>query len=169
MILDSLLMFDFQRSGAALTVGNVDSTNTIDLHGSNLIPVLASGQGARDIGIGDNPAMKVLVQVGTTLTSGGGATLQVSVQGAPDNGSGAPGAYTIFAQGPVVALASLVTGAYPLAIDMPRPAAGAPIPRFVKLVYATATAAFTGGTISGGLVLDRQDYVNYPAGLTISN
>ena len=172
MILDNLLMFDIAGSlngGALGSVGANPSTNVIDLHGSGLIPVLASGQGARDIGVGDNPAMKVLCQVNTTVTSGGALTLAVAIQGAPDNGSGAPGTYTSYASSPSYALATLAAGARLLDIDMPRPPAGIAMPRFLRMLYTVGTAAGTGGTITSALVLDRQDYVNYPAGVTINN
>lgn len=170
MILDSLLVWDSARAASGFTVSTQDSTNIIDLAATGQIPVLAAGQGARDLGVGDNPALKINVQVATALTSGGASTLQVAIQGAPDNGSGAPGAWTIYAQSSVYALATLaVVGANLLPIDLPRPPAGAPLPRFLKLTYTVGTAVFTGGTIYAELVLDRQDWITYPAGLVINN
>ena len=83
------------------------------------IPVLANLQGARDIGIGDNPALKLLVQVVTTIT--GGTSLQVVLQGAPDNGSGAPVLLTNWWASPVYLEASLIAGTRLYDMDMPRP------------------------------------------------
>lgn len=173
MILDSLYMWDTAYTMVAGTTGSIaahDSTNVIDLHGSGLIPTLANLQGARDMGIGDSPALKISCQVTTACTSGGAATLSVSLQGAPDNGSGAEGSYTLWYASPAYALATIaVVGASLLPMDMPRPPAGVGMPRFLKLVYTIAAATLTAGVIKSYLVVDRQDVVQYPAGLTISN
>ena len=175
MILDALLQF----STAQAITASADSTNVIDLGvgqpGNPQIPGFAGGGGARDMGIGDDPALKILVLVGTafaTLTS-----LAVTMQGAPDNGSGSPGAFTIMATGPAVAVANLVSGARIFEIDMPRPAPGQPIPRFLKLNYAVTGSNATAGTVNAYLVVDRDDqpkdalgvYGGYPAGVTVAN
>lgn len=184
MILDGFLAFDTAYVLVAGTTGSIaahDSTNTVDLGvGSTTqpaIPSFAAGGGARDIGIGDDPAMKLLVLVTTTITSGGAPTLTLSVQGAPDNGAGAPGAFTIMLQSQAYALATLIQGARLLDDDMPRQVAGQPLPRFIKLVYTIATATLTGGTLQAYLVLDRHDLPEqanavlggYPAGIAVQN
>ena len=170
MILDKLYEFDPNPTSVAIAAGTQASTNVIDLHGAGLIPVLANLQGARDMGVGDNPALKINCQVVVAFTSGGAGTLSVSLQGAPDNGSGAPGSYTTWFVSPVYALATVaVIGANLLPMDMPRPPAGIGMPRFVRLLYTVATATMTAGSVASHLVIDRQDYVNYPAGLVISN
>ena len=74
MILDGLLQFD-SAANLALAVGTYNSTNVIDLGVTSGIPTSANGGGARDIGIGDDPAMKLLVDITTTFTSGGAGTL----------------------------------------------------------------------------------------------
>jgi hypothetical protein len=175
MILDGFLQFSSAQN-LAQVAGSYDSTNVIDL-GLSGIPLSASGGGARDIGIGDDPAMKLLVLVTTTFTSAGAATLQVSVQGAPDNGSGVPGSYNIMAQSDVFAKALLIAGARLFDIDMPRPQPGQALPRFIKLVYAIGTATTTAGNCTSYLVLDRHDLPEqsnavlggYPAGINIAN
>lgn len=170
MILDGLLQF----SSAQAVTATADSTNVLDL-GLSGLPTSAGGGGARDIGIGDDPAMKVLVLVTTafaTLTS-----LQVLFRGAPDNGSGAEGSYTTMVSGPVVPVASLVVGARLLDIDVPRPAPGQAVPRFLKLNYTVAGSNATAGNVSSYLVLDRHDLPEqsnatlggYPAGITVAN
>src|SRR5258706_7843877 len=118
MILDALLQFDNAVS-LAIAVGSQVSTNVIDLGITSGIPTSASGGGARDIGIGDDPAMKLLVQVSTTFTSGGAATLAVALQGAVDNGAGAPAAFSTWWTSPAYALATLVAGGPPSPICMP--------------------------------------------------
>src|SRR6266481_5188384 len=126
MILDGFLQFSSAQSIAA-GVSTINSTNDIDLGvglvGNQQIPTFAAGGGARDIGIGDDPAMKLLVQISTTVTSGGAATLQVALQGAPDSGTGTEGAFVTWYTSPVYALATLIAGARLLDMDMPRPPA----------------------------------------------
>jgi hypothetical protein len=175
MILDAFLMFD-TAANLAQVAGTYNSANIIDLHMAG-IPVLAANQGARDMGIGDDPAMKVLCQVTTTFASGGAATLVANLQGAPDNGSGAPGTYTTYLSSPTLALATLVAGARLANWDMPRPPAGVAFPRFLRMTYVIGAATTTAGVVESGLVLDRDDhpyqsnatYGGYPAGITIAN
>ena len=99
-----------------------------------------------------------------------------TVQGAPDNGAGAPGAYVIMIFGPVVALAQMVVGTRFLDVDMPRPAPNQPLPRFLQLGY-TSVGTFTLGQIQAYLVLDRHDLPEqanailggYPPGVAVAN
>ncbi len=174
MILDSLLSF-------SLTAGDVPtvtatSGNILDLHMAG-IPVLANLSGARDLGIGDDPALKLLVQV--TATFAGGTSLAVAIQGATDNGSGAPNAFSTWWTSPAYALATLVQGARLLDMDMPRPPAGISIPRFLQLNYTIVGTMSGGGTLKSFIVIDRHDqpYLStsnavlggYPAGITVAN
>jgi hypothetical protein len=186
MILDNLLMFTGSSNGAtggivsgpqtdAPTTGAQNSSNVIDLHLVG-IPVLANNQGARDIGIGDDPAMKLLVQVIATFV--GGTSVQVALQGATDNGAGAPAAWSTWWTSPVVLTASLTAGARLYDMDMPRPPAGIAVPRFLRMLF-TSAGTFTGGSIEACIVLDRMDQMynatnnaimgGYPAGIIISN
>lgn len=178
MILDGLLMFtNFTGGGTGTgdtpTTGSQVSTNQLDL-GLLGIPLSAQGGGARDIGIGDDPAMKILVLVTTAFTAG--TSLQANIQGAPDNGSGAPGSYVIMASGPVVVEANLIAGSRLFDIDMPRPAPAQPLPRFLQLGYVSV-GTHTAGAVKGFLVLDRHDLPEqanatlggYPAGVNVAN
>lgn len=178
MILDSLLQFDNAVS-LAIAAGTQASTNVIDLGITSGIPSSANGGGARDIGIGDDPAMKLLVQVTTTFTSGGAGTLSFSLQGAVDNGSGAPAAFSTWWTSPVYALATLNAGSRLFDMDMPRPPDGIAIPRFLRGLWTVATATMTAGNASAFIVLDRDDQPyqgtdnsilgGYPAGINIAN
>lgn len=171
MILDALLQFD---PAATPWTGTTNSQNVIDLGVTSGVPTSANGGGARDIGIGDDPAMKLLVQVITTFL--GGTNLTVNFQGAPDNGSGAPGAYTTYISSPAILLAALIAGARLLDIDVPRPPPGVAIPRFLRLTYV-ASGTFTAGVIESLIVLDRMDQIEqsnavmggYPVGITVQN
>lgn len=174
MILDGLLQFS-GPNGDAPTASGV-STNIIDLHLVG-IPVLAAGQGARDMGIGDDPALKLLVLVTTPFA--GLTSLAVALQGAVDNGAGAPAAFTTWWTGPATPLAGLTTAGVRLYdMDMPRPPAGVAVPRFLQMAY-TVVGAGTGGVIKAFIVLDRHDQMynstqnnihgGYPAGLVVNN
>jgi hypothetical protein len=186
MILDNLLMFTGRSNGTttgislgpqtdAPTTGAQPSTNIIDLHMAG-IPVLAAGQGARDIGIGDDPAMKLLVVVTTTFASG--TSLIVALQGAPDNGSGAPGTFVTWWISPTYVEATLVAGARLYDMDMPRPPAGVVEPRFLQMLF-TSAGTHTAGAIEACIVLDRHDQFynalqnnilgGYPPGIVITN
>jgi hypothetical protein len=186
MILDSQLQFTgFPATGGIVvtgtnydlpTTGTQNSSNIIDLHASGAIPVLANLQGARDMGIGDDPALELLIQVTTSIT--GGTSLQVVLQGAPDNGSGVPGAYADWWASPVYAEATLVAGARLYDMPLPRPPAGIGIPRFLRIKYVSV-GTHSAGALGAWIVLDRMDQMyqgtsnaimgGYPAGITIAN
>jgi hypothetical protein len=173
MILDGLLQFS--GPGGDSPTATAPSANIIDLHLAG-IPVLAAGQGARDLGIGDDPAMKLLVLV--TAAFAGLASLTVTLQGAPDDGTGNPGPFADWYSSPAYPVAILGTGARLLDMDMPRPPDGQPIPRFLRLNY-TVSGAGSGGTLQGWMVLDRHDLVynsinnaihgGYPPGVVVNN
>jgi hypothetical protein len=137
-------------------------------------------QPSRDLGIGDDPALKILIQpIGTAFA--GGTNVVVGLQGAQDNGSGAPTAFgTPWYSSSTVTLAALNQGQRIMDMDMPRPPAGIGVPRFLQLQF-TIGGTFTGGNnwILGTLVLDRADQLynatvnstwgGYPAGITVAN
>jgi len=183
MILDGQLLFTGGTTGIAVsgtnydlpTTGTQNSTNIIDLHMAG-IPVLANLQGARDMGIGDDPSLKMLIQVVTAIT--GGTSLIVKLQGAPDNGSGAPGSYADWWVSPTYAEATLVTGARLYDMSLPRPPAGVGVPRFLRIGYVSA-GTHTAGALLATVVLDRVDQMyqgtgnatvgGYPSGITVAN
>ena len=184
MILDGLLTFTGTSNGAtggitsgaqtdAPTTGTQAASNIIDL-GLNGLPGSANGGGARDLGVGDDPALKLSAMVIAAFT--GGTSLQLQLQGAPDNGSGAPGSYTTMWTSAAIAEASLVAGAQLANIDVPRVVFGQALPRFLKLNFISVGTHST-GTIECNIVLDRDDqimgtggaYSGYPAGLTVAN
>lgn len=178
MILDGLLQFDNAVS-LAIGAGTQASTNVIDLGITSGIPTSANGGGARDIGVGDDPAMKFVVQVTTTFTSGGAATLSIALQGSTDNGAGSPTGFNTWWTSPTYALATLNAGSRLFDMDMPRPPDGLAIPRFIRLLYTVGTTNFTAGNVSSYLVLDRNDQPysstdnsilgGYQAGITVAN
>lgn len=181
MILDKLLGFDPIDNPRNLiqVAGTYASNNVLDWGNLGLpstsSTILGVGQ-VRDMGIGDDPALKLLVQVGTAFL--GGTSLQVAVQGAIDDGTGNPSTFNTWYTSPAIALASLVAGGRLLNMDFPRPPQGIAIPRYVRLAYITL-GTFTAGTVISYLVLDRDDQIyqgtnnsilgGYPAGINIAN
>jgi hypothetical protein len=184
MILDNLLTFTGTSNGASAgitagsytdlpTTGTQSASNIIDLGVSGL-PSSANGGGARDIGVGDDPAMKLSVIVTTAVT--GGTNLYLTLSGAPDDGSGGIGSYTIMWTSPTYLEAALVAGAQLANVDVPRVISGQVIPRFLKLAFVS-TGTHSAGAIQGQIVLDRDDqitgtagvYSGYPAGINIAN
>lgn len=175
MILDFFLQFTGTVAGGAdsPTTGTQSSTNILDLHMAG-IPVLANLQGARDLGIGDR--LNLVCWVTTTFT--GGTSLQIILQGATDNGSGAPNAFSNWWASPAYAEATLVAGAKLYEMDFPRPPAGIAMPRFLQLSYVTV-GTHGAGQLKSWIVIDRSDqpyqgtsnvnYGGYPAGITIAN
>ena len=189
MILDNFLMFTGTSNGAAAgitldantdapTTGTQVASNIIDLGIVAGIPSYANGGGARDMGIGDDPSLKLLVQVTTTFVyAAGSGTTGLVLAGAPDNGSGAPGSYTTMWASSLYTQATLVAGAQLANIDVPRPVTGQAMPRFLRLSFVTAVATYTAAGIEGCIVLDRFDQIlgtsgnlsGYPAGITVAN
>lgn len=177
MILDNLLTFTAAAGDAMPNGATTVSTNQVDIGIGSLtnpaIPSDAAGGGARDLGIGDDPALKVLVEV---IVAGAGTSIQVNLQGAPDNGSGAPGSFYTMVTGPVITAAQAVVGAHLLDIDVPRPPAGQALPRYLQLQYI-AVGNMSAGSMKGYIVLDRWDQIvstaavpsGYPAGINIAN
>jgi len=171
MILDALLQFTGGTGGISNGDGRNDkpttgaqvSSNILDLGigttaGSSLPPDVTTPfpQPGRDIGIGDDPAMKLLVQVTQAFATG--TNMTVAFQGAPASGTpGTPGAFVTYATGPTVVTASLIVGARVLEIDWPRPSPGAVPPRYVQLQFTTTGSAMTAGLVQGYAVLDRHD------------
>lgn len=189
MILDAYLWFTGTVNGAtggitstntgdAPTTGTQVASNVIDIgvgSSSNpAIPSLANGAGARDLGIGDAPSLKLLASVSVAFT--GGTSLQLDLAGAPDNGSGVAGSYTVMWTSPAYAEADLDIGAQLGNIDIPMVIPGQALPRFLRLRFITVGTHST-GVVNCGVVLDRFDQIRgtdsalsgYQAGINISN
>jgi len=175
MILDSLLFFSGASGNTDTpTTGTQTATNILDLGVTSGVPTSANGGGARDIGIGGDNTLELLVQVTTAFLSG--TSLQAQMAGAPDSVAGVPGSYTTMWTGPAVLLTNLTAGAYLANVDVPRVIPGQVLPRFLRLQYISV-GTFTAGAVEAGIVLDQflqpegtgGALSGYPAGVTVSN
>ena len=186
MILDSLLIFTGTGNGStagitstqwtdAPTTGTQDASTILDLGVSGGLPASAvNGGGARDLGIGDDPAMKLTARC--TVAFSGGTSLQIELQGAPDAGSNTPGAYTVMWKGAVFAEATMIAGCELANVDLPRVLFEQVLPRYLKLTFISV-GTHSLGQVEAGIVLDRDDqivgtsgaYSGYQAGVTVAN
>lgn len=185
MILDNLLLFTGTSNGASggitasayadlPTTGTQVASNIVDLGVASGVPSSASGGGARDIGVGDKPALKLSVICTTAVA--GGTSLQLLLAGAPDDGTGAPGSYTTMWTSFAYLEAALVVGAQLANIDVPRVVTGQVLPRFLRLSFVSV-GTHTSGAVQAQIVIDRDDqitgvggiYAGYPAGVVVSN
>lgn len=186
MIRDGLLTFTGTSNGATggitsgaqtdlPTTGTQTASNIIDLGVTSGIPSSASGGGARDISVGDDPMLKLSIICEVAFNNS--ATLQLELDGLVDNGSGGLGASTIMWQSQVIANAQLIAGAELANVDVPRVVPGQALPRFLRLRFITGVGTNSTGTISAGIVIDRFDQIvgtggalsGYPAGVTVAN
>lgn len=149
MIMDGLLLFS---SAQNLTTGTIASTNVIDL------------LNARDMGIGDDPALKIACFVTTAFVSTDSGTLTVQAQGSTDNST-----FTVYAESRAYSATDLAVNNKLFPIDWPHRGPGDALPRYLRLAYVMGSLHFTPGAITAALVLDRQDATQYPAGINISN
>ena len=144
MLLDKQNQFSADAGETPSAIGSTDSSNILDLGTT------------RDIGDAATPDnLFLLCQVTTAFASAGGATLQVQIAYAPDNGSGSPGSFTVIEQSAAVAVASLVQGYRFLNGSLPNASFAY---RFIKLTYVIGTAVMTAGAMRSALVpsLDAQ-------------
>lgn len=145
MILDNTLVFS---DGQAITTSTT-STNVVDL------------LNARDMGIGDNPAIKLLALVTTAFTtdSTNASTLQITVQGSTNSTNSG---FVNLAASAAYAAADLTAGRKIFPIDFPVLMNGQAMPRYIRLGYTSGVASWSTGALLAALVLDREDNPIYP-------
>lgn len=166
MRVDASLAF-IPIGGNLSMVGGTGATfqsNTIDLLGSGVgtapqnIIGTASVFGT-DFGIG---AIKIQLQVavGTAFTTGGTCTLNVQMQGAPDNGAYQPGTWQTFVETGTMTAAQLAANTVIARFDWPPAFPANEKPRFMRLNFVTPSGQqFSAGTIAYAVPVDvRDDY-----------
>lgn len=111
-----------------------------------------------DIGVGDGAAIPTLFMLVTeAFVSGGGATLQVQIQAAIDDGTNDPDTYTTIVETGTFTAAQLVAGAT-LRLPIPPITIGEELPRFYRVNYVVGTSTFSAGEVTSVILL------NPPAG-----
>lgn len=185
MILDGLLTFTGTSQGATggissgaqtdlPTTGTQDASNIIDLGVTLGIPTSANGGGARDMGIGDYPAMKLSAIVIAAFTTS--STIQVQLAGAPDDGTGHQGSYTVMWT-QATAVTSAAAGFQLCNVDLPRVVFEQVLPRYLKMTFIGGGTTNSTGTIEANIVLDLDQQIigttgamsGYPAGINVAN
>lgn len=113
---------------------------------------------ARDIGAGQ--PIYLVVQVATTVTSGGAATIQVQLASDSTSSIATNGTQTIHFTSKAFALADMTAGAVlaKVAIPMEDP----DYERFLGVQTVVGTAAVTAGALDAFLVLDARRWEAYP-------
>lgn len=162
MILDYNYLFDGSASAAGGVVGISIATAAGSTQvSSNIIDLV----NARDMGIGDSPALKIMVICTAAMTSTGAATFQVRAQGSTDNVT-----YTTYAETANMIASSYAAGAKIAQFDWPgiNPDTGA-LPRYLRLQYAVGVSSISAGSVISAIVLGRDDTRGYPPGVTVSN
>lgn len=145
MILDRQLLLS---NAQALSTGTILSTNAIDL------------ASARDIGIGDN--LELFIRVTAALT--GGTSVQFAYVTSANADLSSP---NVIVQTPPVPAASLTAGSEWLRVQVPALSDTASRQRYVGVQY-TVNGTFAAGTVTAGVVLDREGLAAYPSALNTS-
>lgn len=145
------MIFDKRTQFCDATALDTSGTNT-DLIGD----VVDLGAEARDIGNGQT--LYLVIQVETTVTSGGSATVDFKLASDAQAAIATDGSATVHLTSGPVPVASLVAG-YKLIYTLPM---GVDYERYLGILTDTATAALTAGKINAFLTLDPHGTKAYP-------
>lgn len=138
MILDKLLMF----SEAQAVTASAASTDVIDLG-----PIDGT---RRDIGVGY--PLELFVNVNTTATAAGAATVNFQLQTSPDNST-----WTTLTTSGDLALTALTAGKRVMSQKVPQG-----VQRYLRLNYVVGTGPLTAGAFTAGINLDVDNNSPYP-------
>lgn len=108
--------------------------------------------------LGGDQALYLVVNVDTTATSGGAATLQINLVTDDNAGLASP---AVLASSRAIPLASLTAGATAFVIQLPQE--GTLYERYLGIQQVTGTAAFTAGKVNAFLTFDVANWKAYDA------
>jgi hypothetical protein len=106
----------------------------------------------------------LVVQVATTFTSAGAATLQVALASDSVNPPRVDGNETTHILSPVFALAQLTAGTQLLSIQLPLETDTTTYKRFLEIVATISVAAFTAGALNAFLTTEPRQGRQYADG-----
>lgn len=158
MIQDLQTMFsgavaaDGTRTGQAVTVTAI-STNVLDLRQAATPALVDEGI------IGGE--LFLVVQVGTTFTAAGAATLTITLES--DSAVGFATAPVVHYSTAAIPVASLVAGYVATRLELPL----ADYKRYLGVRYTVATGPMTAGNIFAFLTPNVQRNIIYPTGFTV--
>ena len=107
--------------------------------------------------VGGGEPVELVVQVATTVTASGAATVTFSLDDSADNST-----FTSQVLTAAIGKASLVAGYEVLRIRLP-----AGLQRYIQVTYTVATGPLTAGAFNAYLALDRQDNLARPSGFSV--
>ena len=174
MELDALLQFvpfGAPLSLANLAAGAAVASNIIDLTGAGVGVAPPNFFGTRsvfgqDLGIGRQKA-QLLCTTGTAFTTGSGATLNIALQAAVDQGAGGgyqPGTWNTLVETGYMTAANLGALKTVARFDLPPAFPFGVLPRYLRLLFTTLTGTtFTAGTIAFAMPTTARDDVNFGA------
>jgi len=128
--------------------------------GKYLIGDVINLEAGRDIGSGQTAWL--VVQVDTTVTSGGAATLELSLSSDAQAAIAVDGTETTHMTVGTFAIAEMTAGSVLAVIAIPRE--GKVYEQYIGVVQTTAVAAFTAGAISAFITEDPSVWRAYPDG-----
>jgi len=107
-------------------------------------------------GVNDVDGLYLVVNVDTAATSGGSATLQISLA-SDDTASISTTTSTIHYTSPAIAVASLTAGYFVCKVELPK----GTYERYLGILQVTGTAAFTAGKINAFLTNDPYTWKSF--------
>lgn len=148
MIFDKQNMFS-EAQDLAQTNATYASTNVIDLGAAPTVPGGLVGTLPIDPGRGGK--VEIFCRVGTTFTTSAGGTLRVQVVLSAATALSTP---TILSDTGILAVTNLTAG-FEFKLSPTIPHTKTPL-RYLGILYIIGTGAMTAGTMTAGLMLDRQ-------------
>jgi hypothetical protein len=109
-------------------------------------------------GLNDVEGLYLVIQVATTATSGGSATVAFHLASDAGASIATDGTATYHWSSPAIAVASLTAGTYIARVELPK----GTYERYIGILQTTAVAALTAGAINAFLTPNVATYKSFP-------